>query len=334
MRPVSTVLQAAARMAAFALAGVGLIGGSLGQGGRFSPWLDVANHFAPVWLGMALLAAFWAVLGGRGSPRWKLLALAALGALVSGAAMAPELTRPLPHPAPRGSAYSLRLVQFNTWEGLADPTGVADWIASERPDIATVEDVTGSLRQALIRRGFQYTGGVENVAIFSRLPRVSAALVIPAPTWPTLPAFSHASFASPDGGPPFTVVAAHLTWPTRADRWPTRAALATLLDRYPHDRLIVAGDFNLTPWSFALRRMDRRLGLERRDRAIPTWPALQQLDGRLAALTAVLPIDHVYAGAGWRTVAISRGPRLGSRHFPLIVDLALAAPRRSPRPEP
>jgi endonuclease/exonuclease/phosphatase (EEP) superfamily protein YafD len=320
------ILRAVVRAAAFVLAGAGLVGGLVAQGGRFSPWLDLASHFAPIWLGAALLAGLWAALGERSASRRVLLVLAALGAATSGALIAPELTRPLPRPAPPGSVFRLRLIQFNTWENLADPTGVADWIASQRPDVVTIEDVTKRLREALIQRGFQYMGGVENVAIFSRPPRVRAPFVIPRPMWPNLPAFSRASFAGPDGGPPFTVVAVHLTWPTRPNRWPARAALAALLDRYPHDRLIVAGDFNLTPWSFALRRLDRRLGLERRDRAIPTWPAWQPQAGGLVSAPAVLPIDHVYAGAGWRTVAIGRGPRLGSDHYPLIVDLALVAP--------
>jgi endonuclease/exonuclease/phosphatase (EEP) superfamily protein YafD len=308
------------------LAGVSLVGGLLALGGRFSPWFDLASHFAPIWLGAALLAGFWAIVGERRGRRPLLLILATIGVLVSGALIAPELTRPLPPPAPSRSPFRLRLIQFNTWEKLADATAVADWIASQQPDVVTIEDLTGALHQALIRRGFQHTGGVENVAIFSRLRRVPAPFAIPGPVWPTLPAFSRATFASPDGGPPFTVVATHLTWPTLADHWWRRATLAALLDRYPHDRLIVAGDFNLTPWSFALRRLDRRFGLQRRDRAIPTWPALRPLAGGLVSLPAVLPIDHVYAGAGWRTVAIRRGPLLGSEHYPLIVDLALAEP--------
>jgi endonuclease/exonuclease/phosphatase (EEP) superfamily protein YafD len=164
------------------------------------------------------------------------------------------------------------------------------------------------------------------VAIFSRRGRIRAPFAIPGPLWAILPAFSCATFASSDGGPPFTVVAIHLKWPTRAHRWAGPATLAGLLDRYPHDRLIVAGDFNLTPWSFALRRIDRRFGLERRDRAVPTWPSQRPLGRALVPLPAILPIDHVYAGAGWRTVAVRRGPRLGSDHYPLVVDLALAAP--------
>jgi endonuclease/exonuclease/phosphatase (EEP) superfamily protein YafD len=242
--------------------------------------------------------------------------------------MAPEFARTLPAPAPTGSPYQLRLIQFNTWERLADPTPVADWIAGQNPDVVAIEDITGPLRRDLIARGFRYTRGMEAVAIFSRRPRLPAPFFIAGPAWPALPKFARATFAAPDGAAPFTLVATHLTWPTRSGRWSESAALAALLDRYPRDRLIVVGDFNLTPWSFTLRGLDHRFGLERRDRAIPTWPAALRMRGLLVPLPAVLPLDHVYAGKGWRVVRIRRGPRLGSDHYPLVVDLALDEPSR------
>jgi endonuclease/exonuclease/phosphatase (EEP) superfamily protein YafD len=318
------MLRAGAGAAAFAAAGVSLAGGLLAQGGRFSPWLDIAGHFAPLWLLAALLAGVWALAAERGAPRRVLLGMAALGILASGALMEPELTRPLTPRATADSRFRLRLIQFNTWDSLADPIPVADWIASERPDVVTVEEVTGPLREALSRRGFRYIHGMAGVAIFSRQRRTYSPFMIPGPAWHTLPGFARGTFPSPDGGAPFSVVAAHITWPTVVDTWSQRKTLASLLDRYPRDRLIVAGDFNLTPWSFALRSLDRRFGLERRDRAIPTWPARQAVAGALIPAPAVLPIDHVYAGRDWRTVSISRGPRLGSDHYPLVVDLALA----------
>ena len=45
----------------------------------------------------------------------------------------------------------------------------------------------------------------------------------------------------------------------------------------------------------------------------------------------LLPIDHLYAGPGWATVSVRRGPPLGSDHYPLVVTLAPVA-RDGPRP--
>jgi endonuclease/exonuclease/phosphatase (EEP) superfamily protein YafD len=82
--------------------------------------------------------------------------------------------------------------------------------------------------------------------------------------------------------------------------------------------MILTGDFNATPWSAELRRLDRTLGLSRRDRGLATWPA--QLSGRTWRLP-FMPIDHVYAGPDWATVSVERGPWVGSDHYPVIVTL-------------
>ena len=79
--------------------------------------------------------------------------------------------------------------------------------------------------------------------------------------------------------------------------------------------LLLGGDFNSTPWSFARRRDDRAFGLQRLTRGMFSWPAWA------GALTA-FPIDHVYAGADWRLLDVRRGPNLGSDHYPLVVRVA------------
>ena len=115
----------------------------------------------------------------------------------------------------------------------------------------------------------------------------------------------------------FPVIGVHYTWPTsvRAHR-ENSIRLHQILKPITKDRMIVTGDFNSTPWSFGRRRDDAAIGIERRTRALPTWPA----NGPMGL--AFLPIDHVYAGPGWRTVSIRRGPQLGSDHYPVIAILA------------
>jgi endonuclease/exonuclease/phosphatase (EEP) superfamily protein YafD len=318
------VARAAGRIGAFGLGAVCLAAALAGDFGWLNGWLDIPNHFAPLWLLGALSVALSGALLARGATRRRIVLLGALGALAAAGLMVPEMAR---HVRPRvaaGGRQTLRLIQVNAWERNADPAAAAAWIAAQRPDIVAVEEVTPNLRDALIRRGFRFTKGIETVGIFSRLTPERAPFAVPMADWPRLPEFARATFAAPDGGAPFTVVAIHLAWPTLASHWGQPPVLATLLDRYPRDRLIVVGDCNRTPWSFALRGLDRRLGLERRDRALPTWPALRSWRGRNVAALALFPIDHVYAGSAWRTVGLTRGPRIGSDHYPLILDLALA----------
>ena len=119
------------------------------------------------------------------------------------------------------------------------------------------------------------------------------------------------------------MISAHLEWPTHPFQAVQIGALEKLASHYPTDRLIIAGDFNLAPWSFTLRRLDQRLGLERRDRAMFSWPARLSPKGRLTWPLPVLPIDHIYAGRAWRTVSVTHGPCLGSDHYPTVIRLAL-----------
>ena len=84
--------------------------------------------------------------------------------------------------------------------------------------------------------------------------------------------------------------------------------------------LIVAGDFNVTPWSRHFRTALERSGLN--DCAAghglaPSWPSQFPPLG--------IRIDHCWASHHWRSIDVRLGPSHGSDHLPLIADLALAA---------
>ncbi len=89
----------------------------------------------------------------------------------------------------------------------------------------------------------------------------------------------------------------------------------SLKDDPIYDDLIVAGDFNLTPWSVAMRRLDQTLGPARVTRSLPTWPALRWT-------VPILPIDHAFLGAGLTVHKVSNGPALGSDHIPIVIELS------------
>jgi endonuclease/exonuclease/phosphatase family metal-dependent hydrolase len=84
------------------------------------------------------------------------------------------------------------------------------------------------------------------------------------------------------------------------------------------EALIVAGDFNMTPWSPAYRSLRRDSYLHSATRFARTWPAPAPF----------MPLDHILyrgqvdvVGAG----AWSGGPaRTASDHLPVVVELAAA----------
>jgi endonuclease/exonuclease/phosphatase family metal-dependent hydrolase len=91
---------------------------------------------------------------------------------------------------------------------------------------------------------------------------------------------------------------------------------ALLRDADPAVPLVVAGDFNLTPFSPYFGDLLQPTGL--RDARRPfglhaTWPAWP--------LPLWIPIDHCLVGARTRAVRVATGPTTGSDHWPLECDL-------------
>ena len=291
------------------------------HGGRFSPRLDVLTHFAPFWLAGALIVLLYGLLLAPAALRSTILMLGGLGAVAAAALILPELMRPIRRPVAANAPHQLKLIQLNAWNENVDVEGTADWITRQAPDLVLVEECEAPMRAALVKRGFRYTRGMVRTGVFSRAAPAPAPFQIPDGDWRLLPSFARDSFDLPAGG--FSIIATHVTWPTRSHQEAEIKALKALVDRYDKTRLILVGDFNLTPWSFNLQRIDRTFGLERRDRAMFSWPARPFMGGLLRSPVAFLPIDHIYAGSAWRTVSIERGPRLGSDHYPVVVVLAL-----------
>lgn len=321
MQTLPKLARALADGSVLVLGGLCLAAAVAAQGGRFSEQLDLLTHFAPYWCLAGLATAAYGAIFVAPKGRRALLAVGGAGVLAALLLILPELTRPIRPSVAAGSAPQIKIIQFNVWDRNVDVPTTADWIVSEKPDVVLMQEVNPEMLLAMHIRGFHYTRGIADVAIFSRVAPKPQTLRIAEADWHRLPTFARASFTI--GGEDVTVMAVHLGWPVDAGQKPSQAALGALVDRYDRSHMILAGDFNLTPWSFALRRLDRRLGLERRDRAIFSWPAERFVHGKLVTLAPILPIDHVYAGSAWRTVSLRRGPHLGSEHFPLIVTLAL-----------
>ena len=300
-----------------------------GLGGSFSDRPDVLNHFAPPTAVAALAGTLLGLMIARGRARAAAGALGGVALFTSLALIAPELLASADRsPAATPEAERLRVLQLNVLRRNSDPEATAAIIRAVDADVVVLQEaygaaggIPGRLRaryphqvgcndprpcgtRVLSRRAPLAAGGLQ--APHDRDGSVNAA-------WMTLPLRS---------GARVTVVGTHYTWPVPAG--PQQAqmrALEAFVQRFPSESLIVAGDMNSTPWSFTLRRQDRALGLERRTRALFSWP---RFAFGVPSPLPLLPIDHVYAGPAWRTVAVRRGPRTPADHYPVVVDLAHA----------
>jgi endonuclease/exonuclease/phosphatase (EEP) superfamily protein YafD len=292
--------------------------------GRESPRFDLLTHFAPIWFAGGAAGVLAALLL-RGGDRLLLGAAGVVALLAAGGLILPELTRSTGPKAPKDAPGQLKVIQFNVWHYNRDPAAVVAWLAKEDADLAILEETTPALRDALAaERRWQIACGACEVMILAKQPPVSRGSVrTQAKAEGPL---TRATYRDARGE--FTVLGVHYAWPTDAEvHQAQERRLAEAIGKFPRERTTVAGDFNSTPWSFSRRRWDRAFGLIRRDRAMPTWPARQSNRFPWLDVAAFLPIDHVYAGAGWATVSVRRGPKLGSDHYPVVVTLAPVAPR-------
>ena len=296
-------------LGAFAAAGA-----LLAHGGRFSGSLDVLTHFALVYLAAAAVVLISAIFTAPGRARLPLALLGGITAAASLALILPELMGPSQPGAPATAAGQIKVVQFNVSRRDARLEERARWIAEQDPDFLILEESTPAMRAAVLAHMPRHLscGMTCETVIFTRTAPQKADRPRRG-RYGLGPAIAIVHMAPEDGG--YILVGTHYTWPTyvRNHRENT-ARMLQLIDPLPKERLIITGDFNSTPWSFARKWEDARNGLERRTQALPSWPTTFGVP--------FLPIDHIYAGAGLRTVRVERGPNLGSDHYPIVAVLA------------
>ena len=140
------LVRAGLLLAAFGSAAVSLAA----LGGRFSPLLDIASHFAlpglivsvPAWV-LALLVT----QKGERSALW----LAAVGTLCWSLLLAPDYAARLTAKHASSDGQTLKIVQFNLWAVNRDQAGSSAWILAQDPDVVVLEEVSG-ISDRIVRR--------------------------------------------------------------------------------------------------------------------------------------------------------------------------------------
>jgi endonuclease/exonuclease/phosphatase (EEP) superfamily protein YafD len=260
--------------------------------------------------------------------RWRKTAIVALiGVAYTTATMGPYFQERAPEESALGkqSAARFRLATFNTWFRNEDLRRFARYLQASDADVIVLQevDVTRLEELAQLMPAYRYrttTPDVRRVlAIFSRWPIEAEHLHL-------RNGITRMTRVNVEWqGSRIAVFGAHLRWPLGEKKaWARAAELKMLAARARAESgpVIVAGDFNLTPWSGYFDRFVAESALS--DCAIgqgllPTWP------------TQVLPvrirIDHCFVSAHWRVQRVSLGPNLGSDHLPMIADLELIGRR-------
>ena len=127
--------------------------------------------------------------------------------------------------------------------------------------------------------------------------------------------FASVTIATPDQQH-LTLVTTHLAHPfPPALQEAQRRALAARVRALGTSNMILTGDFNSTPWSYALKRLDASLTpLRRWTISWFTWPARLD-DLGVPWPIPLLPIDHIYISPQWHVASLTRSRIPGSDHF-------------------
>lgn len=327
------------------LGGAPLILGAFG-----APWLsgdedwlywsttfDVLNNFIPIWAALIGLGLVLALARRRTSRIFFGIASALFFAALLPIGL--ELSR-----SPGSVEYgpgvdpgrSVRLIQFNALSANSDLDAALDLALEHDVDLIMVEEpLRFRTLEPYLKLLYPFKTPCPRdrcrAIIYSRLPPVEAEYHTLRGNWypdKYTPGNGFIGVASmkiggPDGEP-FTAIATHFRWPfPPMPVLHQRDVFLDHIEEVDRTRAIVAGDFNLAPWTFEMRGFDEDIApMRRMTRALFTFPAPFSSPG-LPLPFSILPIDHVYAGSRWQMVSVERGPFAGSDHYPVIVELVM-----------
>jgi endonuclease/exonuclease/phosphatase (EEP) superfamily protein YafD len=301
--------------------------------GGLVPVLDLINHLQLVLFFGTLLALVLA-LSVR-MPR-LLAILAFLGFAASAWTFVPEWTSSLaPRPAPTG-APTVRLMTHNMFGLNTDMKRMAAAIAAENPDIVALQEYFPAQQSldALLRPSYPYSvrcqgGKRANIGLYSKIPFDKEMSDADCPESPGSQRTAHilAGFTLSDGTH-FSVLTSHMDWPWPIDRQQDELAAIETAVAQVQGPLVVVGDFNSTPWSYAMRGFEHDTGLSRETRNLITFPELFTVPGRLVRggvlhTWPILPLDQVFE-RGLRVTELHRGQPTGSDHLPVIFTFEVA----------
>ena len=211
----------------------------------------------------------------------------------------------------------LNLVTFNVWASNTDIDGIAAYLLETDADVIVLQEFwiqTKKLKR-LLKSQYPWQADCRKVsycdsALFSKKPWASTGILKPDSTRPpTL----WARFGSGKSNN-YTVASTHFDRPPSLRH---KRQLESIADWVSNQSgpVILAGDFNATPWSYAMTRLREQAGLKIIPGYRPTWPA--------HFLFAQLPIDHVLVSPDIKFLSAERGRSTGSDHKPVSVELSL-----------
>lgn len=293
------------------------------QIGQWSVWFDQVNHFVLILVPLALLAIVHKALRrlqGQKESALVLVSWVLIFAIVVTRTIAPELVSKF-H-ATTGDKEKFKVVAANVFGDHIQVQPFVRWVMSEDPDVVLLAEARTRL-VLLLERTYPYRADcLENHHMCSTLllskTRLLASRGLATGDPENRKSLSAVEVEVCVGERPLMFVGVHLARPIPvAIQARDIGTLLGHMEELEEKQTILLGDFNLTPWSFALRRFDRAVGLRRVTKVLATWPA--------NLVFPFMGLDHIYVSPGIRAEEVHSGPPLGSDHKPVVATLSFDA---------
>jgi len=287
--------------------------------GALHPAFDTFAHFR-MHFAVCLLVAFLVLI----FTRHRIVALLALAAATGGA-----YTSQIGYPwsAMQRSAISEKpvytLAHLNLLWNHDDPKSVVKWLHETDADILSLSELSHYWEPHIthLHETWPYIlhcpefGKRGGVRLYSK--------------WPMLRdndycgvygTFGKTSVFTPNGET-IVIGSLHLRWPWPASGPKQLETFVPELQNLTGD-VLIAGDFNATPWSNTVRRFANVGKLEIVSGIGPSW-LFRELPGWLSRIIG-LPIDHVMHRGRIHILRAERMKYVGSDHFPILVQFQIA----------
>lgn len=275
---------------------------------------DLLSHFRVYLAGVGLILLLCA-----------LLARERLGALVAGLVVAANMIPIAPYVSFADNGIvkgDFRVVVMNLWNNNPKTEPGVDFLRRVDADVIFLLEVAPHWSRAIdaLKKIYPHRHDLTacsiighcNMTLISKRPWVS---ITDKNENSEAPANIRAKFHTAVGK--LTLIGAHLLYPMGKEYTEIQKRQLDAIAGMVNDisgPLILAGDFNFTPWSVMYGRLINATGLLRSEGGIlPSWKS--------KVFPIQLPIDHVFFRLMKGTVHAWTGPEIGSDHLPLIADI-------------
>lgn len=282
-----------------------------------SPQFELPNHFRPYLLvGAVVLIGIGYVSRSTAKP-WAATVLASINLALAAA------TLPARASFADIEGEDVKVLSFNLWTSRRQDD-IAAFIRGENPDLVFLQEVQPFHKTKLLaelRADYPHQAVCEDcdIAVLSKRPLkpldVSGRTRFVSAQWTSA------------AGKAYTLVGVHPAWPFRPElQEEDMDDLLAASAPWRTGPLIMAGDFNLTPWSWKLNKLCWQLGLARHGTLEMSWPEIRQV--RSLGLNAwpvppLVLIDNVLTSPDIVGRDFKVGPDLGSDHRPVVATLRL-----------